>query len=252
MKNLEKLNEINNKNKIDLISLNNFLFKKGDDLLEFLLQINEYKKIDSSSDRIHNYYLEKGIKNVPKYLFNNYSFCNKAVSNYGNALQFVPKHLKDYKLCDKAVSNHGNALQFVPKHLKDYKLCEKAVSNYGNALEYVPEKLIDYALCEKAVEDRYTALEYVPENLKDYKICDKAVSNYGNVLEFVPENLRDYKICKKALLNGVGKEVLDYIPKKYMSQLIKDFPEAEEFLKQYFLQEYISKEVRKLLKEYYL
>jgi hypothetical protein len=217
--------------------------------------------------------------------------CELIISQDGLALQYVPEHLIDYSLCEIAVSQNSNALQYVPNTLKNYySLCEKVVSYDGNALQYVSEKFKDYPLCEKAVltihhvnGEGNHALKYVPENLKDYKLCYKAVSYDGETLEYVPENLKDYKLCKKAVDNSYGL-ALRYVPEnieklyslvklayikndwiykgeyfpehcyKYIPRLKKDFPNdiyLQNF-NDYIIKEYISKEVRKLLKEYYL
>jgi hypothetical protein len=229
---MKDINEINNKNKIDLESLNNFLIKKGDSELDFLLQVNEYKKItDNSSERIHDYFLEKPTKTVPKELWNNYSFCKKAVSNDGAALEFVPENLPEYySLCEKALSNDGFAIKYVSENIPEYySLCYKAVSNDGAALKDVHIDFIDYPLCEKAMSN-YGDLKYVPEEFINYTLVKLAYKNSRyNTKQFIIRNL--YK-CK------------EYIP-----QLVKDFPEDKEYFKRYLLQEYISKQVKKLLKE---
>jgi hypothetical protein len=273
---MKDINEINDKNQIDLNYLSEFLLDKEDDLLDFLLQINHYKKIDYSSDLVQNYYLETAF--IPKELWNYYSFCEKAVSINGLVIKFVPENYRTKEICEIAISQNGRALEYVPENLIDYSLCKKAISQDGYALKFVPENLIDYSLCEKAISQDGNAIKFVPKNLPeyyslsekavyingnairyvhidfiDYPLCEKAMSNYGN-LEDVPEEFINYTLLKLSYKNRRydTKQFIMYNfykCKEYIPQLVKDFPEDKEYFKRHLLQEYISKQVRKVLKE---
>jgi hypothetical protein len=260
---MKDINLINDKNQIDLNSLSNFLLDKEDDLLNILFQIKEYKEIDINNDNFINHCSDNRHQ-IPQNFWFNRKFRYKVVSKNGLALGKVPKNLKDYSLCELAVSspydsNYGNPIESVPRELRDYNIYEKAVSNKGRTLYFVPRELRDYNLCEKAVSNDGGALQYVPFNLIDYPICYKGVSQNGWSLAYVPQELKDYNIIKKAFQQRNNFDIVSFywFPKEYIPQLIKDFPQDKKFLEKYLrkewlLKEYISKEVKKLLKEYYL
>jgi hypothetical protein len=213
------------------------------------------------------------------YTLRTYEICIKAVRDDGYALKYVPLYLKDYKMCKLAVLNNGWAITYVPTTTPNYKsICKFAVTNRPNSLNRIPIKFIDYNLCSIAVTYRPHTFFAVPNKFKDYKLCKKAVLGDGGNLQYVPMKLRDYNLCKIAVSNNfysleyIPKTIENYyelvkkyvqnfsylspfyekwFPKEYIPQLKKDFPDNKE-LQNYTLQEYISKEVRKLLKEYYL
>jgi hypothetical protein len=70
-----------------------------------------------------------------------YSIGLDKVKQYGYALDFVPKELRDHDMYMTAVTQDGEALKYVPKELRDYDICIAAVKRNGGALEYVPEEL---------------------------------------------------------------------------------------------------------------
>ena len=225
---LNDISEINDKNKIDIYSLNNFLLEKGDDNLDVLLQVSGYKNIEGGYES--EFFFKKILPDekfnkalIPIELWNNYSFCEKAVSSNGNSLFFVASDLIDYNLCEKAVSQNGYALSHVPEKFKDYNLYEKAVIQNGEALRRVPENLRDYNLCEKAVSSNGNALEYVPEEIIDYNLCEKAVSSNGYALALVPYYIRDINIVKKAYKKDKNIITTNWFPKSYIEDYHQEF-----------------------------
>jgi hypothetical protein len=264
---MNKLKVINDNNQIDLVSLSNFLLRKKDDYLEALLKINGYKKliIDYTSDFFFDRILPYGeskyfnVNIIPDQYWYNYDFCMRVISSNGCGylLSYVPVELRDYKLCKKAVSDKNSAgiiLGFVPKKLRDYSLCEIAVYNDWMNLEYVPENLIDSSLCEIAITQNGYSLKFVPKELRDYSLCEKAVNNNAFALQFVPKNIENYYSLLKIGFKQYDSALVsnEWFPINYIPQLIKDFPQYKESLESYLLQEYIIKEVKKLLREYYL
>jgi hypothetical protein len=241
-----KLENISDKHKIDLLSLNNFLLEKGDDLIDILLQVNGFKEKNLSNKRLLNYYIsiiysneEDDIKRIPKELWNIYSFREKAVSKNGWILEFVSKHLRDYSICEKAVFTNGTALEFVPEELRDYSLCEKAISQDGTALQFVPDNIENYySLCEKAVTSQYGCLPYVSKKIIDYSLCEKAVLSFSDSIFHVPKHLQDFHLWEIVVSND--KTLIYYIEDPLILKQIKE---------KFNLREYISREVKKLLKE---
>ena len=139
-----------------------------------------------------------------------YERCLAIVQNYGLALRFVPKQLRDEKMCLAAVQNDGLALNSVPNRLRDEKMCLTAVQNNGWALGAVPEPLRDLKMCLTAVQNDGGALGAVPEPLRDLKMCLAAVQNTGWALGDVPPKLRTEKICLTAVQNN--GEALKFVP----------------------------------------
>jgi hypothetical protein len=245
---MNKLQEKSDAHKIDLELLNNFLLEKGDNMLEMLLIRKYIIPLDLKKIKIYLSIDGWLLQDIPE-KHKTYELCKIAVTKTGNAILHVPENLIDYNLCEIAVLQNGRSLDYVPYKFKDYNLCEKAVSNYGHAIQYVPKELIDYFLCEKAVSTHGQSLMYIPKKFIDYPLCEKAVSNDGWAFQHVPEKFIDYSLVKSTYQYSIEAIKQNWFPKEYIPQLIKDFPEHREFLENSLLQEYISKEVRKLLKE---
>jgi hypothetical protein len=206
---MNNINNLNTEHKIDLISLNEFLLSKGDGYLDLLLQVNEYKKIDYSSDLVQDYYLNN------KYIYN--------PADYPKKLWTI------YSFCEKAVRVHKDSIHYIPENIENYEhLVKLAVTFYGGALYFIKNKYKTYEICEIAVNQEPLALQHVPEN----------IDNYYSLLKIAFKNKKRIKIYK-------------WFPKEYIPQLMKDFPDDKD-LELFLLKEYISKQVKKLLKEYYL
>ena len=253
---MKDLQEKSDEHKIDLESLNNFLFEKGDSFCDTLLQIKSYKKIDYSSDNIQKYYYTlkfKDVNSFPKQLWYYDSFCEKMLGTDSGNIRLIPKTSNNYyNFCKMAVSNYPFNLKHIDSDFIDYNLCKIVVSNIYRTLNLIPKQFIDYNLCKLAVSNNYSNLQYVPKNIENYYlICLLAVYKKGSALEFVPKNIdKYYTILKLAFETYRYIIIQDWFPKEYIPRLIKDFPEDKEFLEQYILKEYISKEVKKFLKEY--
>jgi hypothetical protein len=85
--------------------------------------------------------------------------------------------------------------------------------------------------------------------LAKYTITTKA----SWMLIYIPKTIENYYSLVKLAFekdNNIIRE--EWFPKEYIPKLINDYPQNTDFLKKYLLKEYISKEVRKFLKEYYL
>ena len=98
------------------------------------------------------------------------------VSHMGWKLRDVPDEFKTYDLCWEAVSDYGNALEYVPKELIDSQICIRAVDN-GLSLQYVPEEFITQSMCETSVGYDGLNLEAVPEKFINEKMCLYAVKD---------------------------------------------------------------------------
>jgi hypothetical protein len=143
-------------------------------------------------------------------------------------------------------NNYNKYIQYYNNRylrFKNFQETKEILLLDGMNLAEVPLPLRNYELCTIAVTQFWGALQYVPKNIKDYEICEIAVSKNGWALQYVPYDLEDYYYLVFMLYskdkNSINKS---YFPKEYLRRLKKDFPEIQ-------LKEYISKEVRKLLKE---
>ena len=249
---MKDINKLNDKNQIDLESLNNFLLTKGDNYLDRLIITKTIKKENITKDFFQKNYdlIFEGSKDRSDFNGEDFPaewYTDDIISDiinefsYSKCLLFLNSNIKNYYLlCEKTIEKNAYSLVYVPKTIKNYyHLCEKAVLIEPVTLDIVPKTIKNYyLLCEKAVSLEPFTLHIVPEELRDYSICEKAVSNEGRALQYVPENIQDYFICEKAVLQN--KDALEFI---------YDLSIAEEIMKKYKLYEYISKEVRKLLKE---
>jgi hypothetical protein len=180
------------------------------------------KNIDKVSDRnqidllsLNKFFIEKGDDELEYLLWNNQlidtNYSNERIQNY-IIKRFQPNEIKN-------------------EFYLSYKFCEKIVTKDGMALMYVPEHLKDYNLCEKAVNNEPYAIHFIP----------KTIENYYELVKIV------FKLAVKWKLKE--SEIFKYISRDDLIQLKKDFPEHIDFFDELNLKEYISKEVRKLLKE---
>lgn len=69
----------------------------------------------------------------------NYFFNKQANLNKTNVKKILVKTIRTKELCELAVTQNGNALQYVPKELRTQELCEIAVEQNGLTLKYVPD-----------------------------------------------------------------------------------------------------------------
>ena len=135
-----------------------------------------------------------------------------------NVIDYKEIDINNIESFNKFLNSNPQLKSLITRELwDDKKYRYKLISNNGLMLEYVPVDLIDYTLCEKAVSNNGLALQFVAEELQDYSLCEKAVLQNKKAIQFIEDNL--------------------------LLKQIKD---------KFNLKEYISKEVKKLLKEYYL
>jgi hypothetical protein len=162
--NLKNITKINTKNNIDLDSLNNFLLGEGDDFLNFLLMVNDYKKRDYSNNKIQEYYLREAYfkplhHTYPEELWMYYSFCERGVSINGMCLKYIPEQLKDYNLCKKAIISAPFALNYTPK----------TIENYYELVKIVMRDLIKFKMYRRSIMYNYgISDEYIPQLKKDF------------------------------------------------------------------------------------
>jgi hypothetical protein len=215
---LHDIYETNEKNQIDIHSLNDFLLEKGDDLLDVLLQIEGFKVIDYSNEKVQDHFLEKALWIVPKELWNYYSFCEKIIKaqvDY-NFLKYIPKNIENYSNLVKLAINKSpyNLSHLKPEDVDDYySICKIAINKDGRILYYVDEKYRDYEICLVAVRDNAQALNSVPKTISksDYQyLVYEAFKEDKYVIEY------------------------DWFPVEYIPYLKNIFPN-NEYLKSYNL-----------------
>jgi hypothetical protein len=268
-------------NELDIFSLSEFLSSKGDNYLKVLLYTRNYKEIvidrDTfnkmyieifknfldrmedyyddylESDRIGDYipkeyYTEEIIKNLLnkfniddciKYLINQYCenfapvmqrYMMEMYSSY--LITYIKTDIEGYfDLCKNMIKHMSTAIKDVPDtYEKYYELCKFALSTTNNPqlILYITSKYITEELC-------YIAVSKVP-------------TSYG----YLHSKFQTYELLKFAY--SKDKEILNTwkFDKDYISRLKNDFPEDKEYIEKNQLKEYISREVRKLLREYYL
>jgi hypothetical protein len=114
---------------------------------------------------------------------------------------------------------------------------------------YMDAKFLDTLFEESGIK----FLMCVPKVLRyDYEVCERSINKNPISLKYVPKDIENYyglvKLAFKKKQNLIGQK---WFPKEYIPQLKNDL---DDELSQHYLnlQEHISKEVRKLLKEYYL
>jgi hypothetical protein len=208
----------------------------------------------------------ENIKQTPNHL-KDYSICEKAVIQNGReAFPSIPEHLKDYNLYKIALTQDGNFIIDVPKNIENYySLAEIAINSKPRSFRFIDDDVENYySICKLAVSKDGWNLDTVPYRLRTYELCYLAChsdTNFKLTLISIPKEIENYysllKICYEKNREFILK--LEYFddwtfPKEYIPQLIKDFPEDKEFLERYLrkewlLKEYISKKIRKLLKE---
>ena len=142
-----------------------------------------------------------------------------AVGRNGEALTYVPEHLRTEELCLAAVGRYGRALEYAPESLRTEAICLTAVERDGRALEYVPPLLRTEKICTVAVSRDGEALAYVPNPLRTNTICLSAITQSGLALRFVPELLRTEAICIIAV--GMNRAALKYVPENLRAEIIR-------------------------------
>jgi hypothetical protein len=91
------------------------------------------------------------------------SQCEKAVSNCGYTLEYIPVTQRTNELCELAVAQNGCALQFVP--IKTRKICKIAILQNSKSIRWVPTILAERCLkyINEPIEDAFHgSLDFLP------------------------------------------------------------------------------------------
>jgi hypothetical protein len=137
----------------------------------------------------------------------------------------------------------------------DFLLQVKEIKEITN---YSSERIHDYFLELLFSDD---AKDYIPEIIPEilwlnYEFCNKVILERPDMLQYINKNIENYYSLVKSVYY-IDSYLLneDWFPVDYIPQLMKDFPEDKSdfvYRLEQSLKEYISKEVKKLLREYYL
>jgi hypothetical protein len=179
--------------------------------------------IDDCIKYLINQYCENFAPVMQRYMMEMYS---------GYLITYIKTDIEGYfDLCKNMIKHMTTAIKDVPDtYEKYYELCKIALSTTNNPqlILYITSKYITEELCYIAVSKVPTSYGYLPSKFQTYELLKFAYSKDKEIL-------KNWKFDKG-----------------YISQLKNDFPEDKEYIEKNQLKEYISREVRKLLREYYL
>jgi hypothetical protein len=208
-KNIKKL--VDNNNKIDLLSLNNFLIKEGHLFLDKIINKGKDKwvrKEDITKEEFQSNYLEI------------FGVCQNIAINF------------------------------------DTNISEFIFIGDDFPVEWYTDEIIDELRYDENNDGSYLAR--LNSNINGYyEICEEYINDgISGALQFIPKTLKNYyNLVPLAFLFNHNIINTSWFPKEYIPRLIKEFPEDSEerkILEKYLLKEYITKEVKNLLREYYL
>jgi hypothetical protein len=262
---------ISDKNQIDLLSLNKFFIEKGDDELGYLLQLKKY--IQPTAENAFKFYLSSLDKDFLHYckfddenkkLFYNlfyYDLIKYNITFNSISDKYINRDLiKELITYNKYIYRNSYSKENILEHIHNTKaekyldkelilLACKTFSFDEDCSFYdcVTEEYLTKEIYLNILKNQpLTVYEYIyneipSDILNDYEL----LSYFIKVLPWTIFNYKDknseefYLLLKEAVL--LDKEILDSheIPIKFKERLKKEFN----------LKEYISKEVRKLLKE---
>jgi hypothetical protein len=118
------------------------------------------------------------LKHVPEN-FRNYKMCIESVKREPYSIRHVPIDLPEYtKICLAAVTQDGEALEFIHYGLRDREICLAAVTQNGRSLRYVPDHFRDREMYLATVKQDSRALGLVPYHLRPE--IEKALANEKN------------------------------------------------------------------------
>lgn len=126
-------------------------------------------------------------------------FHSNAVAQNGRALAWITQFSRTEELCRIAVQQDGAMLWAVPERLRTEEICRIAVAQYGGALFDVPGPLRTEELCRIAVRQDGEALANAPRHLRTPELCRMAVEQCGMALVWVPESRRTPELCRVAV-----------------------------------------------------
>jgi hypothetical protein len=219
--------------------------EKGIDLMREYLSTDVHTQAGCFAAVREHWYMLKYVE--PR--FKTGGLCLEAVSQNGNALEFVDKggmekdelfavckeavrrnpgairHVKDefglekdemFLLCVEAVKRDVSTLRYMKAEWKTSALYETAVKENGVALEFVPQEERDAGLCALAVKKNPFALKAVPERSQTQDMCRQAVNGTGAALRFVREDLKTPELCAEAVKRR--GTALEYVPESIQTQ----------------------------------
>jgi hypothetical protein len=138
-------------------------------------------------------------------------FHRNAVAQNGRALRWITQFSRTEELCRIAVQQDGEMLSAVPDHFRTEDIFRIAVAQYGGALFDVPDSLRTEELCRIAVQQDGEALANVPRHLRTPELCRMAVERCGMALVWVPESRRTPELCRVAVAqNGLALRHVPY------------------------------------------
>jgi hypothetical protein len=124
-----------------------------------------------------------------------------------------PRPRRTYEQWLEVCSDFGRALEYVPRELVDEPMCRAAVSAWGPAVKYAPRELVTGELCDLALAEDPGALGAIPEEFRTPERCRIAVEHDGDLLSDVPLHLRTVELCMRALETGKSIQTASYVPK---------------------------------------
>ena len=207
---------------VDLVAYAIWLlgFEKADQTIN---SIDEYKNIESDSDKVYNSYrldeTEGAVKTVfvKNELWQNVDFINELIAlNVSTeiVLSFLPESFKEnnddfYK---NLLMKDPSIFKFCPENLKaDKSIVISVVTNNGNNLEYATEQLkADKEVVMAAISNNLNAFKYVPSSLAlDAEISKIFISNVNVDNKETLENLsKELKTNKDFILELVRQNGL--------------------------------------------
>ena len=123
-----------------------------------------------------------------------------------------PRPRKTYAQWLEDCTEFGRALEYVPRELVDAALCMTAVRVWPHALRFVPRELVTDELCELALEADPTAIQCVPEEMRTPERCRITVEHDGDLLSEVPLHLRTRELCARALETSRSVQTIRFAP----------------------------------------
>jgi hypothetical protein len=171
-------------------------------------------------------------------------------------IKYIPTDIEEYEYLIQLASFRNNSyITHLPRNSKAYYDILKI---NPKAIRFIPEYKRTENICNMAtqialnsnMEHIYIVLEYIPDKYKTNKMCIDFFNRDTMSFIYIPDKYKTYKMCNIAV--KFSEHFITYVPNEYIAQLKKEFPKSVIIQRYNDLQEYIQKEVKKLLREYYL
>jgi hypothetical protein len=283
----KKIEAVSDKNKFDAIAFDKYLLSFGNNDLHEILFNKRY--IITSKERFQKNYMNilrknNTVKNHYGYDDEKYGYLSSLIPKEYYTKEMVDKiveHFGLFTVVKKSLINQNvdGFANLVKEYITNrayysilaninpyiegyYELFKFVIERSPSSIAYLNTEFDRYEeLALLAVSIDTNTISNIPEYRRSYDVCLKAVSQNGFLIKRVPEDVENYySLLKVAYLQN--KDIIKETKLSifYINRLKKDFPEDEELQKKKgfddvfddpynFLQEYISKQVRKLLKE---